>query len=236
MHPETLVDSLGDHLSTMQDVFKWSLVLALGVAWAGIQNEPKIEIGALKFDRRQAFRVAAGVYFVATMTFLIVLMRIEATLGLLQDVNFVTGYSKIASHSWVLNPFGYAGTTWPARLSSGASIGLLVIAWWVCLASVYTLRGKESIWRNLYLPIFFYAAGIAALCVVSRIYSLNLGRLETLAPLVFAGLKATAPDRWLLALSSLPAGLAVFVAILRLPGPESAPMPPAANPARTATE
>jgi hypothetical protein len=191
--------------------------VAIGVAWAGLREEKSIQMAGLSFDRRSAFYVVAGLYFCVTVIGLVILWRIEALLRLLPDNELVSGYTKLASHEWVMNPFGYLGTSTAAKLSAIWGIGLLIIGWWVCLASVYSLRGREPWLRSLLLPFLFYLTGLLSLWAIHQIYDLNLERLKVVDLKLYEGLKETAAGRWYVIWGSVPAGVLVFLLVTRLP-------------------
>jgi hypothetical protein len=219
MDTATLIDSLASHVGVMQAIYKWTLVLALAAGWAGLRSKEQVSIAGISFGRRDAFRVLSGLYFVATLGFLVALLRIEAILRLLADDAFVRGYSKLATHSWILNPFGYLGTAWPAAFGSAAGIGVLILSWWVCLASVFMLRDEEPPKAIIVRSLPFYLAGLLALYLLQRIYAINFFRLTTLAPAVAEGLEVTRWARWAAIGLSLLIIAVGSVAVYRRPGP-----------------
>jgi hypothetical protein len=207
-------------MTLLADLFTWTLVAALAVASAGMQKKKpsEIQIATVSFDRGSAFWVVGVIYFVVTLIGLIVLWRLEALLRLLPDANFVKGYSKLASHEWVMNPFSYLGTTEAARRSASFGAGLLIVAWWFCLGSVVSLRGEIPLWKSLVtFPLLFYLAGLSFLWVIWDIYRVNLDRLFLLAPDIHGGLKDTAGDRWLVIYLAIPVGFLIFIGVLKLP-------------------
>lgn len=220
MDANILTDAIGSHMGVLQGLFTWTLIVAVGVAWAGLREEKEIKFAGLTFDRRSAFYVVAALYFAVTVVGLVVLWRVKALLILLPDAEFVTGYTRLASHEWVMNPFGYLGTSDAARLSAIWGTGLLIVGWWVCLASVYSLRGREPLLKSLLFPILFYATGLLSLWVIFDIYQLNLSRLCKLGPeaqVLYQGLEKTASARWYFIFAAVPIGILTFVLIIRLP-------------------
>jgi hypothetical protein len=217
MDAKVLIEAISSQMSVLQGLFTWTLIVAVGVAWAGLREEKEISLGGLVFDRRSAFYVVAALYFAVTLVGLVILWRLEALLILLPDGHFVHGYTKLASHEWVMNPFGYLGTSAAARRSAIWGTGLLIVGWWVCLASVYSLRGREPLLKSLLFPVLFYATGLLSLWVIYEIYQLNLSRLQHLAPELFRGLKETASARWNFIFAGVPIGVLAFILIIRLP-------------------
>jgi hypothetical protein len=215
MEQEIIIDALGKHLSSFQYILAWAVIVAFGVGWAGLQNSKELEVVSLKFNRRAAFYVATLLYLMANLATLLLLWRMEALLSSLDDQHFLRGYTTLALHEWLLNPFAYAGSSAIASLSTIWSIGLLIISWWICITSVVVLRGKQPILKSVILPILFYAAGIVSLVSFYRIYQINLQRLLTIHPTLHAGLKQTAPARWAAIWIGTIAGMGILIVALR---------------------
>ena len=219
MDTDVVEDAISSHLTLLQDLFTWALILAVAVAWAGLRRDNEISVGALKVERKLSFYVVAFLYLSVTLVGLIVLWRLEALLKILPDAKFVSGYTRLATHEWVMNPFAYLGTSGAANKSAMWGTGILIVGWWVCLASVYSLRGGNRELKSLLFPMLFlfYAAGLYSLWSIYQIYILNLDRLQALQPELFDGLKQTRGARWVVIFAAVPIGILVFLLILRLP-------------------
>jgi len=76
MDQELIINAIEQHVTALQDIFAWALIIALGVGWAGLQNNKELEIVGIKFNRRSAFYVAAFLYVVANIAVLLLLWRI----------------------------------------------------------------------------------------------------------------------------------------------------------------
>jgi hypothetical protein len=216
MHPDEVIDSLGAHMDALQAIFSWGVVLALGIGWAGIRNATKIEIGKLEMGRREAFYVASVAYALGVMAFVLALLRIKVMLEAVPDAEYVEAYSKVATHEWLQNPFGFFGKSADAQASSAGGIGMLVVGWWICATAVGSLRIDDfRIWRLVWLAPF-YAVGLFSLWLIWLIYVLNLKRLQAVAPTLYGELDATADWRWIAAWAGLLVGVAVVLIAIAL--------------------
>lgn len=214
MNQEGIVNALGEHMSALQYIVGWAVIIAFGVGWAGLQKKKELEIVGLKVGRREAFYIATLLYLMANLTVLLLLWRIEALLIALNDKYFVRGYTTLALHAWLLNPFGYVGSNLVAALSTSLSMGLIIISWWICITSVVVIRGKQPIIKSVILPVLFYAAGNLSLVSLYRIYGINLARLETLDQTLFVGIKETALGRWIAIWSGTAVGISILIVTL----------------------
>lgn len=87
------------------------------------------------------------------------------------------------------------------------------------------LRNRFLSKKSLLLLLPFYLAGLLTLCVVYRIYDVNLARLLILAPSVHDEICATAAARWTIALASIPAGMALITVVLIVQRLQNKPRP-----------
>ena len=60
MDQKVIIDSIGDHMNTIETFVDWIIVLAIAIAWAGIRRDPQIEALGIKFNRRHAFFALAA--------------------------------------------------------------------------------------------------------------------------------------------------------------------------------
>ena len=210
-----LIASLTAVMGTVQSIVSWGVVLAVGAGWAALRKPEKedIDIAGLSMNRKEAFWAASFIYTAATVAILGCLLRIHAILSEIHAKKFVEAYVTLAAHEWLLNPFGYLGTSWAARYSIPWGIGLVILSWWVCATSVVVLRGKERFRKTFLLLLLFYAAGLVTLWVFYKIYEVNLARLQTLAPAIYNGIRATATWRWVFAIASVPVGVGLVAAV-----------------------
>jgi hypothetical protein len=214
---EQIVESIKAHLGALQSVTGWGLLLALVAGWAGLRHETIIEVGPLKFPRRQAYHAVAGAYALASLATLALVARLHGLLRLLAKDNFVSGYSALATHSWLMNPFGYLGTTPLAQASCAASIGLLIFSWWLCAASVLLIKAARDKWRYaVTLLLAFLVIGNGILYVLWETYSFTRSRLLEFAPALATGLADSASGRWVGITSGTVAGFVAFVVAIRV--------------------
>jgi hypothetical protein len=211
---DSLLDAIGSHMDSLQSIFSWGAALAVGLYWTALRGDQELEFAGLKFGRRDAFYVAAVLYLAATVVVLLLLGRLLALLALLDDGHFLQGYTVLAVHPWVLNPFAYLGESVAAETSARWSIGVLIATWWLSITSIALLYHRRPGWRSLLVPALFYVAGLVTLWVLFKLYSLNLSRLQSIAPSVYSGLKATAADRWAAIYTGTSVGVSFFLITL----------------------
>lgn len=214
MDQNVMLSAIGSHMDSLQSIFAWGAALAAGLYWTALRGDEELEFAGLKFARRDAFHVAAVVYLAATVAVLLLLWRLLALLAMLDDGHFLEGYTTLAVHPWLLNPFAYLGESAEAEMSARWSIGVLIATWWLSITSVALLYQRRPSWRMLFVPALFYVAGLVTLVLLFKLYSLNLSRLQLLSPGVYSGLKATAGERWAAIFVGTGVGLLFFVLTL----------------------
>lgn len=155
MNQEVIIDSIKNHLDSIETYVDWVILLAVAIAWAGIRRETEIEVLGAKFNRRHAFFAVAALYLIANVAFLILALRIGDLIALLDREHAVEGITTLATHAWVLNPFGYFGKSGIARLHAGEGFGLLIATWWLCNGSLYHLWMKRKIDLLQFFWIYF---------------------------------------------------------------------------------
>jgi len=216
MDQETLIQSLTKHIDSLEIIFNWAVVLSIAVAWAGIQRQQQIEALTLKFDRRYAFYSISGLYLTANIAVLILLLRLADLLALLDDSHFLKGLSVLATHSWVLNPFSYFGSSVTARFYSCEGIGLLIVVWWLCNTSLSTLLDYKSNKIAILLLILFLLVGLVSLGAIQRVYGIVLGRTALMDTTLHNALVETSKERFIAIFLGIIVGSLTFVVGNRL--------------------
>lgn len=213
MHQKVLVESLGAQLDLAQSIVNWAILFAAAVAWAGLQKTREIEAFHVKVDRRDAFVVVAVLYLIATMTVSILFFRIGNLVGLLDKEHFSEGVSVILAHEWILNPLSYFGTSTVGRLTSGEGLGLLVVVWWLCNASLYTLTDEKNSRRGRVLLAIFLAVGTLAIGAIYRVHFTMRVQAVQFGDKIGNALQDTFSDRVLSFFVGSIAGVALFTAV-----------------------
>lgn len=211
MNPDVVIDSIASHLNALKTIVSWGVVLALGVSWAGLQNDKTIKIADLEMTRAQAFFVGLAVYLIANLAFLLGVWRITALLRLVDDVNFPKAYTTLATHDWLLNPWGYLGTDPVPALSTQLGIGLLIVCWWICMASIVLLLGTQHRSLSIALPLAFLAVGVASMWAMYDVYIENYSRLAVLEPAIHEGVVDTRAGRWVGFVAGVLVGWVLFL-------------------------
>ena len=195
MDQEVIVGALGKHLDTIETYVNAIAILAVAAAWAGVQRSREIEVLGAKFDRHHAFWAVALLYLKGNMTIFILFLRVGDLVALLEPSHVLKGATTIATHSWVLNPFGYFGTSGVARFHSAEGYGLLIATWWLCNASLSTLMDDKRNRAAQLLLGLFLAIGLGSMVSMNRVYGIVLGALQTSSPELYTAALSTAVER-----------------------------------------
>ena len=214
MIQDTIVDALGKHMDALQTIFDSIIVLAVAIAWAGVSRQSEIEALGIKFQRRYAFFVASGLYLVANIAVFILFFRISNLFTLLDHSHVVPGFSVLATHSWVLNPFSFFGGGLMPRLISAWGIGLLIFLWWVCGASLLTFEDKAHAFAAKVIRGSFQVVGLLSIWAVCTVMQGFIIRGENIG-LIGEEFRSTMFDRLAGALLGFGAGALAVKAIKR---------------------
>ncbi|HEY4988174.1 MAG TPA: hypothetical protein VII09_00120 [Opitutaceae bacterium] len=178
MNQDVIVDALGKHLDALQTIFNSIILLAVAIAWAGISRQTEIEALSMKFQRRHAFFIASGLYLIANIVVLTLFLRIGDLFLLLDGPHTSAGFSMLATHTWILNPFSYFGRTLYARLLSAGGPGLLIFTWWLCTASLITLDDKRHPFATKFIFGALNVLGFLSLSAILFDFETVAGQLE----------------------------------------------------------
>lgn len=109
MDQKVIVESLTKHLDALSSLFTWILLLAIPIVWTGIQRSDVVEALGIKVHRNKIVYVANGLYVLALALAFVILQRLSGLVDLLNDQNVLEGVTRLVTHDWLLNPFGYLG-------------------------------------------------------------------------------------------------------------------------------
>jgi hypothetical protein len=194
MNQEVLVKAVVSQLDALEKIFSWAIILAIAVAWAGVRRATHIEALGLKFLRREAFYAVSALFLVANVAVLILLLRIGDLLWIVDDKHFAESLTNLATHSWVLNPFSYFGSSAAARLTSGEGFGLLIVVRWLCNASISTLLDTQTRKSKMLLGLFLFV-GLSSMVAIERVYRVALIRSVSVDNALYQNLAATKTER-----------------------------------------
>ena len=172
MDQEEIVSALKDHVDSLQKIVRWSLLFALAFWWAGIQQSDNIKALGIDFTRGQALFVAICTYLIINLTRLDKLWRVGDLIKLLDNSSITRGLGKLAYHSWELNPYSYFGSSLFARIHSSKGLGLLIIVWWICNSSIYSLSDNIQAPLAKILQAIFLAIGLSSIVAANRSYKI----------------------------------------------------------------
>ena len=108
MDQSILVDAISKHMDLLEKISIWAFLLSLAIGWAGLQRKDITALG-LTFARREAFAGAVAVYLFANMIIIVLFLRLGDLLRLADDKTFAQAFTRLATHTWIMNPFGYFG-------------------------------------------------------------------------------------------------------------------------------
>jgi hypothetical protein len=195
MDQDVIVEAIGKHLDMIETYVNAIAVLALAAGWAGVRRSREIEALGTKFDRRHAFWAVSALYLVGNMTILILFLRLGDLVQLFDPAHVVKGVTTIATHSWVLNPFSYFGSSTITKFHSSEGYGLLIATWWLCNASLSTLMDDKGNRGAQLLLGLFLAIGLGSMLAMNRVYYAVLSGLQTSAPILYTAASETAIER-----------------------------------------
>lgn len=195
MDQAILIDSIGKHLDLLEKLSTWALFVSLAIGWAGLQKKDISALG-MTFSRKEAFAAASALYLFANMVIVILFLRLSDLLMLIDDKGFAQAVTKLTSHTWIMNPYAYFGSTPSARSYSCEGFGILIVLWWICHASLSTLADGPQDRKQRILVGSFLLIGLGALYSVNRVFWIVLQRGRNLLPLqVFTSMRSTIPER-----------------------------------------
>ena len=195
MDQSIIVDAVSKHMDLLEKISVWALLLSLAIGWAGLQKKDITALG-MTFARREAFAGAVAVYLFVNMIIIVLFLRLGDLFRLTDDKTFVQVFTRLATHTWIMNPFGYFGGDGLARTYSCEGFGLLIVLWWLCHASLTTLIDGRPTKRHTILIGVFLVLGLAAMFSVQRVGWIVLQRGSQLLPKdIFNSISLTLVER-----------------------------------------
>jgi hypothetical protein len=195
MDQTILIDAIGKHLDLLEKLTTWALLVSLAIGWAGLQKKDISALG-MTFSRKEAFAAASALYLFANMIIVILFLRLGDLLLMIDDKGFAQAVTKLSSHTWIMNPYAYFGSTASARSYSYEGLGILIVLWWVCHASLSTLADGSQTRRQTILVGGFLLIGLGAMQSANRVFGIVLDRGSSiLPPQVSAAMMSTIPER-----------------------------------------
>ena len=96
-------------------------------------------------------------------------LRLSDLIARLDEESVLEGVTRLATHSWDLNPYSYFGPDKLARAHSGIGYGALVLVWWVCNSSLLSF-GPSTSASYWFFSALFGIVGLASMFSVQRGY------------------------------------------------------------------
>jgi len=163
----------------------------------------------MTFSRSQAFRAACCIYVAGSLVVLLLLWRIGSLLRMIGgDPKAVT---RLATHTWLLNPFSYFG---PHPFYNSLGYGCLIFLWWMCTASLSTLTGGLLTKANIAQLIFFLSVGGLVVLAANRVGRIILcSKSPTISAAFYNSFAPLGHERVIAPIVGLVLGIVAFVAI-----------------------
>lgn len=172
MDPKIIINNIATHLNLLESLVNTVIILSLAIVWAGIKRKQHIELLGNTFDRRHAFFIVAGFYLVINISVLLIFLRTGDLILLLKDKDsLITGITQFSTHRWLLNPYSYFSTnklTCVQFAYSSLGLGMLILVWWICTASLYSLMDDKNNVTAQILIGLFVAIGICSVFTIYR--------------------------------------------------------------------
>jgi hypothetical protein len=211
-----LLDAITNHLNALESIYKWAVLVALAVAWAGIRRQQKIKIFDIEIERRQSFYALAALFLLANVTVLVLFIRLGELMSAVGDADFLDGFTRLSTHPWILNPFAYFGDSRWAGLVSSEGFGLLVVIWWLCFSGLHALLDDSHARYVRFLLGAFLFTGLLTMLAIHRVAWIVVDRLHNLHSRLYLDVVGTGWERLVGILLGLCVGLFVFNRTRRL--------------------
>ncbi len=179
---EEVLASVKGHLDSLSATLKWALLLAIVFWWAGVQQEPAIQALGLKIPRAMALSTAVVFYLVVNVLIWDKFYRLGDLLQHTEEGRLRQTLTRLAMHPWFANPFAYFADGEASRANSAKGFGCLVLAWWLCNASLYSLADRAFDPVGLVFQGLFLLIGLATMRAVHRVHLIALQRSTDAAP------------------------------------------------------
>lgn len=170
MNETVVIDSLGKNMDSLRSTVGWSLLMVFAFGWASIAGVDPVPALGQEIDKSAAIFIAALVYAFVNVKIYCILLRSRALIELLDATESLTkGFSVVALHPVLANPFACFGMNERARRAGSMGVALLVLLWWSAVdtliwlaeSSPNPLEGADS--------LFFY--GFVAILAILGVFS-----------------------------------------------------------------
>lgn len=194
MDNETLLESISQHMDQLSSFHGWMLATAISAIYMIVKRRDELEVVGIKLTKEDTSIALSALFLLAAGGIFIVLVRLYRLLEMLPDDQISAAFTRMATHSWLLNPFAYFGDSIVYRFISLLSLLGLVIAWWIGLASLSLLSGKLQRVEYAFVSTFVAVSGLT-LITVQQIYFLLIDRMKQVSPELAAGLESVKDSR-----------------------------------------
>ncbi len=196
MDEKTLLEAVAGHVGLLSSLQWWMLVTALAAIYMVVAGKDELDLKFFKARRENAAALLGALYLIVTAAIFVVLVRLYGLIEALPDAQILAAFTKIATHSWLFNPFAYFGDWWPYKFVSLASLLALVVAWFFGFASLSLPEAKRG--RARAAAVFstvFVALSVVNLIAVQQVYFLLEGRTALVKPELSAALTSLKESR-----------------------------------------
>lgn len=205
---KALLKSISKHLDSLAASIKWAILFSVTLWWAGLQKQDPIETLGVEVAKQHAFVLGSIAYSAVNAAVLMKLLRLADLMRLVHDESLIDAVTRLATHSWELNPFAYFGPSIFTRTHSCLGVGGLIAVWWMCNSSLYALKPASGLLEFLLLGVFL-VIGLASLVTIQTICKRVLARTKDSQPELHSLFAATEKERSIFAFVGIFIGGAV---------------------------
>ena len=170
MDQQAIVDALGDHLNSLEAIVGALIIITLATAWAGIQRKDPIEIFSTEVRRKDATSVLSLIYIFSNIMIAFLFWRVGDLMLLLDSNTYVEGFSVVATHKWVLNPYALFVDSPISQMVASIGFGLLILVWWMGFTSLYALEDNKRTRSPRLADAVYLSIGLFSMLCVARVY------------------------------------------------------------------
>jgi len=175
----TAVEKQLDQLETLLNTF---IVMVLIVLVASANANKELELLGAKIETNGAYGVVVSIFAFVFLGLTHICWKIGDLIDSCDDPEANRAVVTLFTHKWMLNPFVYTGPH-PASIANCAlGAALLVLSWWLGLASLALLSGITTSppakdLTNTFLRYLYMGLGLTSLLAICRVFKVVFARI-----------------------------------------------------------
>lgn len=167
---------INTHLDELRSIVAWALPTAFIFYWAGLSGDETIKAFDIEVPRKYGFWFACMFYLAVNFRIADAFFSIGIHFRELDQPDLVSAASLVEDNSWFANPFCWSD---PWRRSKG--IFVLILIWWFCNSSLFTLMDSGLVHHFALLGLFS-SLGLATLHSIHKTWTLARNELINNTP------------------------------------------------------